>query len=191
VRVYVAFLRGINVGGHNTIKMAALVDLVRDLGFGTVSTLLQSGNVVFTADGSAATIAARLESGLADRFDLSIPVVVRSADALRAAVDAAPFTKEQLEQPNWALVYFLAATRGEAPADRDATFSDRLRATHTGPETATLIGRQLYVFYPAGIGRSKLDNGRIDRLLGTIATGRNWSTLANVLARCRETKREH
>jgi uncharacterized protein (DUF1697 family) len=87
---YVALLRGINVGGNNVIRMADLRACLEADGFDDVRTYIQSGNVVFTASGSAATLTARLERTLSEEFGYEATVAVRSARQLRAIVEAAP-----------------------------------------------------------------------------------------------------
>lgn len=212
MNLYAAFLRGINVGGHNIIKMAGLAALFSELGFGNVFTLLQSGNVVFSSSKRGANvrdiavssgvgeddrIAARVEEGITARFGLDVPVVVCSIEELRAAVDFAPFTPDQLKRPNRALIYFFKKgpragmdTLGTATVDTDADRESRFQTGHDGSERVTLTGGRLYVYYPDGLGRSTFDSARIQRLLGTTATGRNWTTVAKVLARCEQTERE-
>jgi uncharacterized protein (DUF1697 family) len=87
---YVALLRGINVGGNNLIRMADLRACLEADGFDDVRTYIQSGNVVFTATGSSATLTARLERTLSAAFGYEATVAVRSARQFRAIVDAAP-----------------------------------------------------------------------------------------------------
>lgn len=88
---YVAFLRGINVGGNNIIKMADLKACLADAGFDDVTTYIQSGNVLLS--GPAAdpdTIADRVAKALAARFNYHAPIVLRSHDQIKAAVHGAP-----------------------------------------------------------------------------------------------------
>jgi len=87
---YVALLRGINVGGNNVIRMADLRACLEADGFDDVRTYIQSGNVVFTASGSVATLTTRLERALSAGFGYEATVAVRSARQFRAIVDAAP-----------------------------------------------------------------------------------------------------
>jgi uncharacterized protein (DUF1697 family) len=90
---YLALLRGINVGGNNIIKMTDLKACFEALGFGAVSTFIQSGNVLFEApikQQSAADLAAKLEGGLSERFGYQSRIVLRSHDQLRAIVADAP-----------------------------------------------------------------------------------------------------
>lgn len=88
---FVALLRGINVGGRNPIRMPELVACFRDAGYGDVSTYLQSGNVLFSADGTTGPkLEAEIEAMLEQRFGIPLLVVIRSRDELAQTIDAAP-----------------------------------------------------------------------------------------------------
>ena len=88
--IHVALLRGINVGGKNLIKMAALAECFEAGGFEDVRTYIQSGNVIFASSETAAKLTKRIESMLADTFDYLPTVVVRSRQQMRAIVERAP-----------------------------------------------------------------------------------------------------
>jgi uncharacterized protein (DUF1697 family) len=87
---YVALLRGINIGGKNLIAMPALQAFFEGEGFAEVATYIQSGNVLFTAGGRSAALAARIEAGLSKAFDYRARVVLRSLPELRGVVGEAP-----------------------------------------------------------------------------------------------------
>lgn len=88
----IAFLRGINVGGHHKVPMATLRQVFTVMGFGSVSTLLNSGNVRFeSTDTDLPALEQRLEARLDNEFGFPIPVLIRTAESLRALVDASPF----------------------------------------------------------------------------------------------------
>jgi uncharacterized protein (DUF1697 family) len=89
-RRFVAFLRGINVGGRS-IPMADLRACFDGLGFTDVLTVLQSGNVVFTSDTGVGTLRERIETGLAARFDYPAKVLVYPIDSLQPILDGNPF----------------------------------------------------------------------------------------------------
>jgi uncharacterized protein (DUF1697 family) len=88
---YVALLRAINVGGRNPVGMGALRDCFERLGYASVRTYIQSGNVLFEAAAtSSAKLTEAIEHALAARFGFAVPVVVLSAARLQAVVDRAP-----------------------------------------------------------------------------------------------------
>ncbi len=89
---YVALLRGINVGGKNKLPMQDLITLCTEAGGIAVQTYIQSGNAVFQADAeTAAGLPAKLSALIADHFGYRIPIVLRSASQLEAAVHGNPF----------------------------------------------------------------------------------------------------
>ena len=87
---YVALLRGINVGGNNLIRMPALRTSFEALGFDDVATYIQSGNVLFSANGSAKSLVQKIERALTDTFDYQASIVLRSRRQMQDIVRGAP-----------------------------------------------------------------------------------------------------
>lgn len=167
---YVSFLRGINVGGRNMVPMAKLTALHEALGFENVRTHLQSGNVVFT---TRKTEPAKLAKKIAAELG-EIVVVVRSTSELREAVAQNPFPDAAKSDPSGLVVIFLT----EVPT---AAAKKSLLDIDVGPERKAFAGRELYVHYGAGMGRSKLTNTLIEKKLGVRGTARNWNTVTRML----------
>ena len=168
---YVALLRGINVGGHKPVAMADLHHLLTQLGLADARSLLQSGNLVFGANGrTAARLERLLEAEAAKRLGLQTDFFVRSAKEWKSVVANNPFSKEAARDPGHLVVMALK----DAPKDTDVK---ALQAAITGREVVRAGGKHLYIVYPDGIGRSRLTNAVIDKLLGTRGTGRNWNTV--------------
>ncbi len=92
---YVAFLRGINIGKVRRVKMSDLKLYFEELGFTSVSTYINSGNVIFNSDDLVfdADIERLIEKKLKDTLDFDIPVMVRSKDSLRQILDGYPFLR--------------------------------------------------------------------------------------------------
>ncbi len=156
--------------------MADLRACIAGLGFGHVRTLLQSGNVVFEADGRTATsLEALLEREVAKRLALTTTFFVRTAAQWRQIVDRNPFTNEAERDPGHLLVLCL---KDAPPTSRVAA----LETAITGREKVRARGNTLYAVYPDGVGRSKLTVAVIDKMLGTTATGRNWNTVLKLAA---------
>lgn len=89
--IHVGLLRGINVGGKNTVAMRELKVVFEQVRMRSVRTYINSGNVVFaTRARSRASLAARLEKAVAAHFDLDVKVLVRDLDGMRALVQAMP-----------------------------------------------------------------------------------------------------
>lgn len=173
---HVALLRGINVGGHNKVAMSDLRALLDDLGFTGVKSLLQSGNLVFQSkQRTDAALERLLEAETAKRLELSADYIVRTAVQWAKVVAGNPFPKEAQSDPSHLVVVFLKT----APSAKSV---DTLRAAIQGPEILRCQGKELYVVYPAGIGRSKLTGSLIEAKLGTRGTARNWNTVLKLAA---------
>ena len=173
--VAVSLLRGINVGGHNKLRMAELRDLYTALGLRDPRTILQSGNAVFVCeDADLARVKSRIEAGIQERFDLDVQVMLRNAVEFRTAIDQHPFSDSQLAEPRKAAVVFLSAVAGAAAVEQ-------LRENNTGSEVIVAAKRELYVYYTEGMARSKLDNQRMERALAVETTMRNWNTCQRIL----------
>jgi uncharacterized protein (DUF1697 family) len=167
---HVALVRAINVGGRNRISMSDLRALLTELGLANVRTVLQTGNVVFDSRGrSPEELERLLERAAADRLGLDTVFVVRTAREWQELVSANPFPAEAETDPAHLVVMPLKET-----PDRDR-LSD-LAATIVGREVVRSCGRQLYIVYPDGIGRSRLTSAVIERRLATQGTARNWNT---------------
>lgn len=170
----IALLRGINVGRHRRVGMADLRNVLTDLGYGDVRTLLQSGNVVLSTRRAGTRLASELEQQIAANLGIDVQVVVRTRDELADVIERDPLG-HVAENPSWYLVTFLsakpAANAVRALAEVDVT-----------PEQLVVSGREIYAWYPAGLQRSQLAKLLSEARLGVTATARNWSTVTKLLA---------
>jgi uncharacterized protein (DUF1697 family) len=141
--VYIALLRAVNVAG-TTLPMTELKSICENLGFADVKTYIQSGNVLFRSDEAEAKVADKLDEALGRKFGKKPGVMVRSTQELEAIVENAPFPEAK---PNFLLVHFLPEK-----AAKDAL--DKMVAPDG--EEAVVAGREIYVHYPIGSGKSKL-----------------------------------
>jgi uncharacterized protein (DUF1697 family) len=173
---YVALLRAINVGGTKKVAMSDLCGFAEKLGFDDVRSLLQTGNLVFMGKAQTAAVLERLlESEAAKRLDLQTDFFVRTGKELAAIIAQNPFPSEAKRDPSHLVVQFMKDARSAAAVKS-------LQAAIKGPELVRAIGKQLYVVYPAGIGRSKLTAKLMEDKLGARATGRNWNTVLKLAA---------
>jgi len=173
--VIVSLLRGVNVGGHHKIKMDSLRALYASLGLETPQTYVQSGNVVFkTAGRDLAGLRTRIEDALERSFGFRPDVILRTASELRNAIARNPFAPRTDVPPNKLLVTFLAG----APHPEGLK---NLLAIEGGPEEIRIAGREVYIYFPNGMGRSKLPWAATAEALKTTGTGRNWNTVLKLL----------
>lgn len=171
---YIAFLRGINVGTHNRMKMAELRGLCESLGYENVETYIASGNVIFeTQETNTNALADDLSDGIADKFGYDITVMIRTAEELAAILDSQPFDEPAAEENVKRYVTFLA----DEPGDEQV---EQLLATGTEAEEFAVNSRVVY----SRIDKDMLENGRFTdagKLLGVVATRRAWNVVTKVL----------
>jgi uncharacterized protein (DUF1697 family) len=166
----VALLRSINLGSHKKIAMQDLCEVFTELGFSDVRSLLQTGNVMFRSQSRTTQLERLLEREVNKRLALQTDFFVRNADEWTSVVSHNPFRDEARRDPAHLVVVFLK----HAP---DANQLNALRAAITGRERVGAHGRQAYIVYPDGIGRSRVTSSLIERKLATRGTGRNWNTV--------------
>jgi len=160
---FVALLRAVNVGGTGKLPMATLKSLCEDAGFANVRTYIASGNVVFDSGLAAAKIKAALAARLQDYAGKPVGVLIRDASEMAAIVAANPFA----DQPgNRVMAIFLDDPPPEGALDA---------ARHRTDEQLALGVREIYAFYPGGMGTSKL---RIPA--AATGTARNMNTIATL-----------
>jgi uncharacterized protein (DUF1697 family) len=174
--VFAALLRAINVAGSGTLKMADLKALCEGIGFRDVRTLLQSGNVVFTATETDKAVAKKLADAIEKNHGFRPAIAVRTAAEIAAAVKGNPFQAETKADPRYVVVGFLADPPTAGAAARIAAVEG------AAGERLKLSGHVLYVHYPEGQGRSKVTNAVLERALGVPVTVRNWNTVTKLAA---------
>ena len=142
--VYVALLRAVNVGGRGVLPMKDLEAICSGCGLANVRTYIQSGNVIFDSERSERSLKQELERLIGDRLSRSVGVLIRTASELSAVVAANPFPDAE---PSLVGVVVL-------PKALPVRLLTELALE--GPEDVRMIGREVFVHYPDGIGRSKL-----------------------------------
>jgi uncharacterized protein (DUF1697 family) len=173
--VVICMLRGVNVGGHNKIKMEVLREICGALKCEAAQTLLQSGNVVFrTANCDLPQLSKSIAAAIERKLRFRPDVLLRTVPEMRDAIARSPFAKRSGLDPSKILVSFLSAEPG--PEARKA-----LLAMDIAPEELHVIGRELYIYFPNGQARPKISWSRLDKILGCPATGRNWNTVTKLL----------
>ena len=167
---FIAFLRGINVGGKGLIKMERLREIFSKLGFGNVRTHINSGNVIFEAEGAPAKWIGKIEKALATELKRPVSVMVRTGADLKRLIAGNPFKKEKSIDHARLLVMFLS---GAAPKDG----MKKLGVIDSGDDRFHVAGSEVYLYCPNGVHESKLARMAYDKVFGVSATGRNWNTV--------------
>lgn len=168
--IYVALLRGVNVGGKAKVPMAALRDVCESAGCEDVATYIQSGNVVLKSKLSAEKLRTALETAIAAEFGFTAAVMIRTAKEMAAVVDRNPYSGSDEKTVH---VGFLHA----AP---DAATRKCLAAIDCAPEEVTAVGRDLYLHLPDGMGRAALPVQLERCLRPKPVTVRNWRTVTKL-----------
>ena len=169
---YVALLRAVNVGGRK-VPMKDLQALFEAQGHQDVVTYIQSGNVVFDGKGKAAGLAEELAAAIEDTFGLRTPVVLRTRAELAKIVERNPYLARGVD-PTKLHVMFL----GGKPTAKAIGALDPARSR---PDEFTVLGKEIFILAPNGVGRSKLTIDWFEKRLGTVATNRNWNTVNKLL----------
>jgi uncharacterized protein (DUF1697 family) len=173
VTMYAALLRAVNVGGRK-VPMKDLQALFEERGHEKVATYIQSGNVVFDGKGSAATLAKELSAAIEDSFGLKTPVVLRTKAQLEKVIETNPYAAPGVAGTKLHVVFLADKPTAKAIGTLDPDRSP--------PDEFTVLGREIYILAPNGVGRSKLTIDWFEKRLGTVGTNRNWNTVNKLLA---------
>jgi uncharacterized protein (DUF1697 family) len=170
----VVLLRGVNVGGRNKLAMPALRAALEQAGMEDVTTYVQSGNVVLDSAAEPDALARACEAVIAERFDMQVAAVVRTRDELAAVVAHDPLGGVADSQKLYQVTFCAKEPDEQALA--------KVAERAVDGERIVARGREIYAWFPHGVGRSKLaaQLGRQD--LGVVATARNWTTVTRLLA---------
>ena len=173
---FAVLLRGVNVGNSNRVPMAKFKAMLQDLDYTEVATLLNSGNAVFTGPGrAAAQHAPAIASARAASMGVSVPVVVKSAAELAAAVASNP-----LPVPDQDHSRFLVAFASDQTALQSL---ESLQALVQPPDRLVVGPHAAYLHCAAGILESKVGAAMLGNP-GQRVTTRNWATTLKLLALC-------
>jgi uncharacterized protein (DUF1697 family) len=164
MKKYIAFLRGINVGGNTILPMVKLTSICNGIGFKNARTYIQSGNVIFESELSEEILVKKFEQALHASEQKHIPVIIRTKKELESVISCNPFPNAKPAQVG--VMFFANTVR-----------NDLLNGvTIPGPEEVKIHGREIYIHYPDGMGRSKLKLPKMDQE-GTV---RNINTVTKL-----------
>ena len=172
---HLALLRGINVSGHNMIKMEALKNMLENMGYSDVVTYIQSGNVFVTTDeesGSAVGFAIKQE--IYKVFGHDVPVIVVTKNDLELCFKNNPFLKEKEVDTKKLYVAFISK---ELPSSA----INELKISQFKPDEAVIDGNRIFIKYDIGAGKTRLDQKYIEKKLNVVATMRNWNSVSKLL----------
>lgn len=168
---YIAMLRGINVSGQKAVRMERLRESCGALGFRSIQTYVQSGNIVFVeGKKSAASLSKSISQAILRDFGFQVPVLVRTSEEMRDVIERNPFLGERGVDPSKLYVTFLS----EAPSPKVLKNVQRLSSE---PDQFHMERKEVYLYCPGGYGRTKLSNSAFEKALSVRATTRNWKSV--------------
>lgn len=171
---YVAFLRGINVGGKNKVKMETLRKILSLEGFENVKTYINSGNVSFeTKKTDDLKIASNIENAIEKEFSLKIKVIVRQMSEIEEIVKKNPF-EGQFENDKDVHVFFLDE---ELPTEK----AEMLLSNNNENEMYAVQNREIFCLLRVSVLDSLMGKDYIAKKLKVSSTARNWRTVNKVL----------
>ena len=172
--LFVALLRGINVGGKNKLPMPDLVALFAEAGCIAVQTYIQSGNIIFQASPEiAAGLPSQISASIAERFGLRVPVVLRTAEQLAETFRTNPFLAQGMPEEAQHIMFLADLPLPEHVAGLDTSRSS--------PDAFVVQSRDIYLYLPNGVADTKLTNAYFDAKLATVSTSRNWKTVTKLV----------
>jgi uncharacterized protein (DUF1697 family) len=172
---HLALLRGINVSGHNMIKMEALKTALENIGFQNVVTYIQSGNVfVDTNEENAPAVGFKIKQEIFKVFGHEVPIVVVGKSDLETCFRNNPFLKEKDVDIKKLYVAFVSMQL------RSDCIND-LKMSQVKPDEAHIDENRIYIKYAVGAGKTRLDQKYIEKKLNVISTIRNWNTVTQLL----------
>lgn len=175
-KTYVAFLRGINVGGHKKVPMADLRHLLGEMGFQEVKTLLASGNVIFTApDEQLPEIAKNIRQQLVNFFSFDVPVIVLPGRQISGMVQKEPFKEIVVTPKTRRYVTFLA---NNSTAQLEIPYRSVDGAFSILSQTKTAVFSVLDLAVTSTVKAMNI----LEKSYGKEITTRNWNTILKLEA---------
>ena len=175
MKTHLALLRGINVSGHNMIKMDVLKSLLENAGFQNVRTYIQSGNVfVDSEEEHGASVGFKIKQEIFKELGLEVPVVVIGKEDLEACFKNNSYLKEKDYDTKKLYVAFISKELSSGALND-------LKISQFKPDEAAIDKSRIYIKYAVGAGKTRLDQKYIEKKLNLVATIRNWNTVSTLL----------
>jgi uncharacterized protein (DUF1697 family) len=175
METYVSFLRGVNMTGHNSIKMTDLKGLFVKIGLSDAETFIQSGNVIFseTGDIAPAALSVNIEQAILEKFNYIVPAMIRTRRELSNIISLNPYIGETGFDPSKMAVIFLH----DEPSDIQLQKAENIDYP---PDRFKIIGKEIFIYCPNGFGRTKLYTNFFEKKMGVTGTARNWKTISTI-----------
>jgi len=173
---YISILRGINVGGHNQVKMDALRQLYAELGYSSIQSYIQSGNVIFASGLSDINyLEKNIREKIFETFGLKVSVLVMTIVELKTVLENNPYIKDTMKNPAFIHLTFLSGIP-------DKELVEKIPTGYYLPDEFYISGKTIYLYCPAGYGNTKLSNNFFENKFRLTATTRNLKTSSVLLS---------
>ena len=172
---HLVLLRGINVSGHNMIKMEALKTMLENIGFQNIRTYLQSGNVFVDSEEEASKVGFMIKQEIFKVFGHEVPTIVITKEDLELCFANNSFLKEKDVDTKKLYVAFVSTLL------KKENIND-LKISQFKPDEASIDDNRIFIKYAVGAGKTRFDQKYIEKKLNVTATIRNWNTVTNLLA---------
>lgn len=170
MKTYISILRGINLGGHNTIKMDNLRRLLSQNGLNNVETYIQSGNDVYQYKNiETKKLDTLIKENIFQEFGFEVPVITLTIEELKTVAKNNPFPNNKMKDPSFFHVTFLA----DKP---QLEYLEKIKDINYQPDEFVILDKAVYLYCPEGYGNTKLSNKFLENKLKVTATTRNWKT---------------
>jgi len=170
MKKYIALLRGINVSGQKKIKMTELKSLFKKMGFESVETYIQSGNIIFSSkENSVKTLEQKISTGIKNKFGFEVHTFVITSKEIKDVLKNNPFVKKKKDTERLYMTFL-----SEQPLEEKI---QNLNSNDFTPEEYQIFGNNIYLHLPSGAGKAKLNNNFFENKLKVNATTRNWKTI--------------
>ncbi len=171
---YIAFLRGINVGGHHKVPMVDLRSKLEKLGFENVLTLLNSGNVIFDAiSDTTEELEKTISKHLEKVFGFPIPTIVRKSETIYSLLDKAPFKDVLLTKDIRLYVSFLKK-------DIEANLQLPWTSDDNSFKIIDKIDKTVVSVLDVSVSKTPKAMEVVERYFGKDITTRNWNTIKRI-----------
>lgn len=175
MKTHLALLRGINVSGHNMIKMEQLKTALEHIGFQNVQTYIQSGNVFLDSEEEhGPSVGFMIKQEIFKVFGHEVPVVVVLKEDLEACLQNNPFLKEKECDLKKLYVAFISK-------ELTSSALNDLKVSQFKPDEAAIDSSRIYIKYAVGPAKTRLDQKYVEKKLNVVATIRNWNTVVKLL----------
>ena len=175
MKTHLALLRGINVSGHNMIKMEALKSALENIGFQNVQTYIQSGNVfVDSEEENGPSVGFTIKQEIFKVFGHDVPTIIIGREDLEICFKNNPYLKKEVDTKKLYVAFI--------SKELNASALNELKISQFKPDEATVDSSRIYIKYDIGAGKTRLDQKYIEKKLNVTATIRNWNTVTNLLS---------